>query len=350
MFLLFRSRIVRIATGIAAAWCANPFQSLAAPLPAPTFDPDGGSALAPLKVTIRFGLAEAGIHITLDGKEPTPRDTEIEPGSQIVIDQPLTLKAKAWLPDGKSSATKVATYALRPVTGNGASFVDQQVPEMMVAGRPQRLIFTLRNIGTIPWTVALHALAAYRPKDAQLWKIEPVAPAESVPTWAGATFAVNVTAPAEPGTYSLRLRMMGNGQRFGDATPVVRVAVVSAEEYERETKAQPEPSPAKAGNASTPAQRAAALPKTIAAALAAAKDRSEPATAVELDRLARELQRSARSFRYLRTIGFAHSDEEFSRLVEAHPALFKSVRIVRRDESGQRVIPGWPGIALVGGR
>ncbi len=89
------------------------------------------------------------------------------------------------------------------------------------------------------------------------------------------------------------------------------------------------------------------LPKSVATALAAAKAASEPAAAAALDRLVREPHYSSRSFRHLRTIGFAHSDEGFARLVAAHPTLFKPLRIVRRDESGQRVIPGWPGVRLV---
>ena len=340
----FRTRII---VGIAAAWCAMPLQSRAAP-PPPTFEPDGGTWPAPLKVMIRCAAPEASVHVTLDGKEPTPRDTEIEPGSEIVVDEPLTLKAKAWLPDGSASATKTATYTLRPVLGNAASFVDQAAPVLMAAGRTQRLTFTLRNIGTIPWTRGVHALAPYRTKDAELWSIGPIAPAEPVPTWGAATFAAKVTAPAAPGTYNLRFRMQGGGQAFGEATPVVRVAVVSVEEYERETKASVEREPAAGGKSA--AARTGPLPKTVAAALAAARAQSEPAAAADLDRLARELQRSARSFRYLRTIGFTQSDEEFARLVAARPAIFKPVRIVRRDERGQRIIPGWPGAALAGER
>ncbi len=65
-----------------------------------------------------------------------------------------------------------------------------------------------------------------------------------------------------------------------------------------------------------------------------------------LDRLVTELQRSPRSFRYLRTRGFHQSDGEFEELLNAHGGLFRRVRIVRRDDKGQRVIPGWPGMAL----
>lgn len=340
-----------LAAVFAAAWGALVVQGVAAPVPQPIFEPDGGTWPAPLKVEVRSAARGASVNITLDGREPTPRDTEIESGAEVVVDEPLTLKAKAWLADGSASATKTATYVLRPVAGNGASFVDQSVPVLMAAGQTQQIGVILRNIGTLPWTRGAHTLAAARAKDAQLWSIAPVAPAEPVATWAAATFRVKITAPTAPGTYNLHFQMQTQGQGFGEATPVVRVAVVSVETYEGETKVLAERNSAPAGKAAAvTTKRTDPLPKEVAAALAAAKARSEPATASELDRLVRELHYSTRSFRYLRTIGFAHSDEEFAQLVAAHPKLFRTLRIIRRDEHGQRVIPGWPGVGLVGGR
>lgn len=344
----------RLAAVFTAAWCALILPAAAAPVPQPIFEPDGGTWPAPLKVKIRSAGRDATVHITLDGREPTLRDTEIEPGAEVVLDEPLTLKAKAWLADGSVSATKTAAYVLRPVPGNGASFVDQSIPVLMAAGRTQQIGVILRNIGTLPWTRGTHQLAAARAKDAQLWNIAPVASAQPVATWSAATFRIKATAPAAPGTYNLRFQMQTEGQSFGEATPLVRVAVVTVEEYERETNALAERSPALTSGEKAPTavttKRTDPLPKSVAAALAAAKAASAPAAAAELDRLVRELHYSSRSFRHLRTIGFAHSDEEFARLVAAHPTLFKSVRIVRRDERGQRVIPGWPGAGLVVGR
>lgn len=65
-----------------------------------------------------------------------------------------------------------------------------------------------------------------------------------------------------------------------------------------------------------------------------------------LTRLVTELQRSARSFVYLRSNGFTETDAEFEKLIAQNSAMFKSARIIRRDEQGNRQIPGWPGIAL----
>jgi hypothetical protein len=65
-----------------------------------------------------------------------------------------------------------------------------------------------------------------------------------------------------------------------------------------------------------------------------------------LNRLVTELQRSARSFVYLRSVGFTESDQEFEQIIAKNNWMFRPVRIVRRDEQGNRQIPGWPGIAL----
>lgn len=321
---------------------------------APTFDPAGGALLAPVKVTIRCATPDAAIHVTLDGKEPTPRDLEVDTDSSIVVDEPLTLRAKAWLPDGSVSPTTIAAYALRPVTGNGASFVEQSAPALMAVGRPYRISVVFRNIGTQPWTPRTHFLAPHRSKDAITWHLQPVPLTEAARTWVAPTFVVQVTAPAEPGTYNLRFRMQGDGKAFGEPTPVLRTAVVSAEEYEREIRAQREmETPALESDVRTPPPKSVTAPpgaeplgEALAAQLEKAKRGMRAPAAQDLERLVRELQRSPRSFKYLRTIGFAHSDEEFARLVAEHAALFRPTRIVRRDERGTRIIPGWPGVTL----
>ncbi len=67
---------------------------------------------------------------------------------------------------------------------------------------------------------------------------------------------------------------------------------------------------------------------------------------VFLNRLLTELQRSPRSFIYLRSIGFTETDQQFEKLIAENSAIFNSTRIIRRDEQGNRQIPGWPGISL----
>ena len=66
----------------------------------------------------------------------------------------------------------------------------------------------------------------------------------------------------------------------------------------------------------------------------------------ELGRLIGTLQRSPRSFVYLRSIGYTETDQEFEQIIAVNSAIFRPTRIVRQDEQGKRVIPGWPGITL----
>ncbi len=67
---------------------------------------------------------------------------------------------------------------------------------------------------------------------------------------------------------------------------------------------------------------------------------------VLLNRLVTQLQRSPRSFIYLRSIGFTQTDKEFEELIARNDAIFRRTRIVRRDDQGNRQIPGWPGVTL----
>jgi hypothetical protein len=67
----------------------------------------------------------------------------------------------------------------------------------------------------------------------------------------------------------------------------------------------------------------------------------------DVTRLTSLLRRSPRSFEFLRTVaGFSSTDDEFRELIIQHPDLLQSAHIVKRDEHGQRVIPGRPGIQL----
>ncbi len=64
-------------------------------------------------------------------------------------------------------------------------------------------------------------------------------------------------------------------------------------------------------------------------------------------RVIASLKTSGHSFKYLRTIGFDYPDADFGALVAANPKIFRANRIIRRDETGKRIIPGWPGLALI---
>ena len=97
-----------------------------------------------------------------------------------------------------------------------------------------------------------------------------------------------------------------------------------------------------------PSPKATAKP---AAAKPEPKATPAPGEAMEkdklrLDRLITELQRSSRSFIYLRSVGFTETDAEFEKLIAANSSIFRPTRIIRRDKDGKRQIPGWPGVTL----
>jgi hypothetical protein len=56
------------------------------------------------------------------------------------------------------------------------------------------------------------------------------------------------------------------------------------------------------------------------------------------------LRSSGHSFKYLRAIGYNYPDEDFAALVAEYPKQFRATRVIRRDENGKRIIPGWPAL------
>lgn len=319
------------------------------PVAPPVFSPDGGSAAAPLKVTIRCATPGAAIHVTLDGAEPTMRDTEVDSGASVLLDEPLTLKAKAFLSANEVSATKTAIFALTPMAGFGATFVEQGVPATMAAGRPCEISLVLRNIGANPWTPGSVVLVPARARDAGVWNVAQVAIEDPVPTWKTATFGFRVNAPAAPGTYNLRWQLQAvGGKVFGEATALVRVLVVPPTDLATTAEAT-NPNAVRGGAAKIGGGATAASvgkPGALPEAVVRLKEKNRIVAGSAAHRVVQAIAHSAHSFKALRERGLSQTDAEFEQLIASNPGLFKSVRIVRRDEKGQRVIPGWPGIGL----
>ena len=318
--------------------------SSAAPVAMPSLTPDSTGARAPLRVTLRCATADASIYVTLDGQEPTNRDTELESGATILLDEPCTLKARAMLPDGRASAVKIGVFPLTPVPGFGASFVEQDVPEAMATGARRRVSVVLRNIGTSPWNPEEIVLVPRRASDAAIWGAPQAAQKEAVGTWKTAAFNFQITAPAAPGTYNFQWHVRdADGRVFGEATPVVRIRVVPPDQLAALNRnGAPDGGPRHADRAPAGAKAPDALPANVAR-LAAAQ-RVKPGS--DLERLVRALAWSGHSFKALRERGFKQSDAEFEKIIADHPGLFRSTRIIRRDEQGRRLIPGWPAITL----
>lgn len=76
----------------------------------PTFSPDSTNELNQFSVTINCATPGATIRYTTNNTEPTETSQGINPGSSVLINQSLTLKAKAYNSNYYPSATKSAIY------------------------------------------------------------------------------------------------------------------------------------------------------------------------------------------------------------------------------------------------
>jgi hypothetical protein len=407
---------------VSAAFSFTAALQAAPPATRPTLRLANPTWQAPAGVMLQHPVRDAEIHITFDGAEPKETDPEVESGETIVVDHPLTIKARAWLSDGTVSSTVVFPCPVTPSAGNRASIDDQSVPTFMAAGSRTTLGVSFRNVGTQPWTSG-YVLASKKAKAGAKWGLtDGIRLTASIATWEVASFDVIVSAPAEPGTYSLQFELRApDGTPIDEPTTLKRVEVVNPEEYERLLArfSGPREDEAPPGKAATSARQGTgqnpSLPQGIkegsAAAQAFRELTREPRSFEDLrkaglklsdseleglaarnpsifeltrlqryengkriipgwpalrlrpsqniaplpagispgsdaGRLCAELKRSARSYRYLRTVGFAFSDAQFHAFIERNPKVFASCRIIRRDDKGKRVIPGWPGIKL----
>jgi len=324
--------------------------AFAGPVAPPVFSPNGGPAAAPLQVTIRCATPDAAIHITVDGTEPKAGDTEVESGASVLIDEPLTLKAKAFLSAKETSATTTAIYALTPVAGSGSTFVEQGVTATMAAGLPCEISVVFRNIGGKPWTSPRVILVPARARDSAVWNVAQVALKEAVPTWKTGSFAFPVTAPAAPGTYNMSWQLQDvGGETFGEATALLRAVVVPPGEIAKVSETSAPVAGAAGGvviGSPTAVRAANEKPAALPEGIARLKVKYSVTAGSATDRVVQVIAGSPHSFRALRERGLSQTDAEFAQVIAANPGLFKSVRIVRRDEQGRRVIPGWPGIDL----
>lgn len=413
----------------------------------PVMDPPGGALAAPVAITFRCATPGAVIHVTTDGTDPTERDLELDPGASILLDAPSMVKARASMRDGRASEVASASFQLQPVAGDGASFLEQEVPSVVATGRTYRASVSFRNIGTTQWAAGTHRLDVAKANAKWGWVAKGIEPAAPVAPWKEADFEFALSAPAGPGTYNFEWRMgTSAGLPFGEASPVKRVLVIEANadtdgdgvlnwvelelgmkhdaadsdrngiadgaedrdgdgtpdatEYmahaktptpENTRSAKPEIAEADApgkllevlksgprsykelralGFAYTDEQFDAFLKKHGSLFLSTRSARGgEAGTPVSLggasimlnlspavagitepyvrELLVKTLKHSARSAKYLRTIGYNYPDSDFEALIKANPGVFRATRIVRRDGNGSRIIPGWPGIALV---
>ena len=82
----------------------------------PTFSVAAGTYNTTQTVTVAVATADATIHYTVNGAEPTESHPTVSSGSSLTIDESKTLKAKAWKPGIPDSAVRSATYTLQALT------------------------------------------------------------------------------------------------------------------------------------------------------------------------------------------------------------------------------------------
>ena len=81
----------------------------------PTFAPDGGSYASALSVTVECVTADAIIHYTTTGVDPTESDPPVPSGGTVPVGQTLILKARAYKTGMIPSAVMSATYTITSV-------------------------------------------------------------------------------------------------------------------------------------------------------------------------------------------------------------------------------------------
>ncbi|GMU65359.1 MAG: hypothetical protein AMXMBFR36_16330 [Acidobacteriota bacterium] len=79
----------------------------------PTFSPGTGTYLTSRSVAISCSVAGATIHYTTNGVDPTPSDPTIASGASVLVENTLTLKAKAWKSGWTESDVKSVVYNIK---------------------------------------------------------------------------------------------------------------------------------------------------------------------------------------------------------------------------------------------
>lgn len=112
---------------------------------------------------------------------------------------------------------------------NAAGFVAQSVPTEVAPGQRFTATVTMKNLGSAVWTLRDgYYLGSADPQDNFTWGTNRGAMQEGwyVPPGRDYTFTLDLTAPTEPGTYSMRWRMLQDAvQWFGPMSPNAVITV-----------------------------------------------------------------------------------------------------------------------------
>jgi hypothetical protein len=135
---------------------------------------------------------------------------------------------------GASPFGQYSTDAVITVLGDGAQFVSRTGLTNVAPGQNFIVSYTMKNIGTTTWSPASgYAMTSMDPQGNTIWGGNSAALSGSVAPGATTVVQINCIAPVTPGIYPMQWKMASSGVLFGDATPMVNIAV-SAPPYASE--------------------------------------------------------------------------------------------------------------------
>src|SRR5712691_1870635 len=113
----------------------------------PTFEPDSGTYNDPIWVTVRTTTPGATIHFTTNGDDPTENDQALGPDEPVYIDQPTTLKARAFKVGMAPSDVATAVYSMAAaapyISPAGGTFTYQQYVSLSTPTSGATIHYTL---------------------------------------------------------------------------------------------------------------------------------------------------------------------------------------------------------------
>jgi IPT/TIG domain-containing protein/PKD domain-containing protein/Ig-like domain-containing protein len=177
-------------------------------------DPDTSSGDAIASYTFTFG----------DGSAP--------------VTQASPMVSHTYTSDGVRTSTLVVTdskgvsSSASPVTvtsaTNNAQFLAQNVPTTMVKSHSYSATVSMKNTGTTTWGPTTYQLRSKNPTDNTTWGASRIASC-TAPPGLSCIFTMNLTAPAQAGTYNFQWRMFDvtHNVELGDLTPNVVITVTN---------------------------------------------------------------------------------------------------------------------------
>ncbi|MHC4662063.1 MAG: hypothetical protein ACYS8W_10280, partial [Planctomycetota bacterium] len=110
---------------------------------------------------------------------------------------------------------------------DNAQYISQSVPTAMVCGKTYSVDITMKNVGSATWLDSGLWRLGSQNTPTDLWVTGRVNVTTDVVTGQSYMFTFNVTAPATPGDYDFRWRMVHEGVVwFGDFTPTVTITCI----------------------------------------------------------------------------------------------------------------------------